>query len=183
MKRAKHATRRIGESVRWMRWKILDDGPQNTGTRATTAPNEDVSDDSLPLEQAYGILARDNFAHAATVLDDEERRERLQSKAREYEALALAAVERRAIAEEATRKRSKGGKKTAKILISEREERDAVLTSAAKAILKDNPRIKILALAATLSERGHGGEEALRKKLPKLLPQLAGRPRHRRRTS
>lgn len=48
-------------------------------------------------------------------------------------------------------------------------EADAKLLKAARAILRDEPRIKVAALAAVLSDRGLGGAKAIEKKLPRLL--------------
>jgi hypothetical protein len=71
---------------------------------------------------------------------------------------------------DASLKRSKaGGEKTAATLKDEASARRARLKKAALDILKTDPRIKRRALAAMLADRGHGGAEAIRTMLPKLI--------------
>lgn len=67
------------------------------------------------------------------------------------------------------RGQSKGGRKTAIANRAEAAQRDRKLHAAAKMILATDGPMKDAALAAILAERGHGGRETIRKKLPKLL--------------
>ena len=66
--------------------------------------------------------------------------------------------------------RRRGGSKTARDRKRAAAERDTKLLLAALAIRAVNPRMSNADLALKLHERGHGGKEAIRKKLRKLLP-------------
>ena len=63
----------------------------------------------------------------------------------------------------------KGGEKTAAIRQNSAAARDAKLALAALAIRAANPALSLSDIAAKLADRGHGGKEAIRKKLPRLL--------------
>jgi hypothetical protein len=67
----------------------------------------------------------------------------------------------------------KGGRMTGKQKKRAKISRETRLLTAALAIRSGDPRISTRELAQTLSDRGHGGKEYLRRKLGKLLPQKA----------
>lgn len=73
------------------------------------------------------------------------------------DSLTLVAAQKRTAAELAAKRKAEAAKADAKLL------------KAARAILKGEPRIKVAALAAVLSDRGLGGKKAIEKKLPRLL--------------
>lgn len=149
MKRAKRI-RRYGDFVRY-RFAGRPGAPEETG--------------EIPLDDAAHALARQLYGLAATILDDEERRRRLEGKAREFEQLARDALGRRAIAGEAWRKRSKGGKKTAEKRRAEAADRLKKLKKRVDSLKRAEPGAKDAYLAAVLAERGYGKASYLLKLL------------------
>lgn len=67
------------------------------------------------------------------------------------------------------RKSQIGGAKTAGDRKKAALARDTALTVAARKLLTKNPRLTNSDVARQLSDRGHGGFDALRRKLPKLI--------------
>jgi hypothetical protein len=137
---------------------------------------------SLPLDELLEHLARQHDMLATNETDDERRHDRLWRKARRYDAAARAAFAQRTVSEHQQRERSKAGKTTAFDSQWEAALREDKLRTAAMDILKDDPSIKVEVLAKMLVERTPSdeeprGQEALRKELPKLFPQLRNRRR------
>lgn len=67
------------------------------------------------------------------------------------------------------KKKKVGGARTAAERKTIAESRNDALMLAARKMLKKNPRLTNSDLARQLHDRGHGGAESLRKRLPKLL--------------
>jgi len=70
-----------------------------------------------------------------------------------------------ALAKQAEVRRRKGGKKTAEKRARKRDKRIDKLRSERAKLLADNPKMKKVAIAAILSERGLGGKAAIEKLL------------------
>jgi hypothetical protein len=153
----------VSEPTEWV-W-TGDDAEDHFRFRAFTAFGFDVDEYDAWLRTLPTCPAREELRR----IRDEAKAEGLHGRAMKR-LLHLLWVSRQALDREQGR-RSLGGRATAEVNRDKAKHRDELLKKAAKSIIPAGGRIKNAALAAMLSERGHGGKEAIRKKLPKLLPR------------
>ncbi len=116
-----------------------------------------------PGQHRDELLWRRSRAKAADVNNDDMRIMCEGLKAEQHMRLWA----RKGVAEH--RRQSHGGIKAGAALSVSAKTADAALLRAARSILVTDPRIQRVALAAMLADRGLGGAEAIRKKLPRLL--------------
>ena len=145
--------------------KLLDDADR---LRAITNPSDGISyvmrgDHEVmaqfSLRELESDLSPANFALVRTLFRALQDRCMLADYA-----VAVARVE----LSTATKRKSAGDHEAGKRKL-EATNRDAALAKAAKSLLAKNHRLTDSDVARQLSERGHGGAESIRKKLPRLL--------------
>ncbi len=120
-------------------------------------------DGQTDLEQAGVRVLRWCIAYRESAADD-------RHGALDGLAIALADADPvRVTGTSALRRSANGGRKTGARRTGAKADADDAILRAARAILHEEPQIKRVALAAILADRGHGGSEAIRKRLPRLL--------------